>query len=526
MTKAANIAQVSAKGSFHVLWGLVISTIISAVGTIFVARLLGSVLYGLYAIALTAPTLMTIFRDWGIPTAMIRYASQYRAEDRATEVRSILLAGSIFEIALGLGLTVLSLALSDYLAVSVFNRPVIAPLIQIASFSILAGSLISAATAAFTGTDRMEMNSIMLICESLIKTALMIGLVYLGLGTSGAVIGFTASALIAGLIGITLTWSVYKKLPKQAGLKLEIRAYITEMLKYGVPLSLSTIVAGFLAQYYAFILPVYVLDDAIIGNYRIAQNFVVLIGFFATPITTMLFPAFSKLDFQKDKETLKNVFQFSIKYASLLVVPVATLVMSLSDPAVSTIFGTTYGTASLFLALLAIGYLYTALGNLSAGNLLSSQGQTKLVLILAIVTAAIGFPVGSILIPLFGVIGSIIGSLTIGFPSLFIALYWIRKHYNLTVDWNASAKITLSSAITGALTYLVVAQLGFASWMRLIIGVIIFILILIPTMLLTRAITKPDLNNLRIMTAGLGPLNKIIAKIFNLIERIMTALKL
>jgi O-antigen/teichoic acid export membrane protein len=240
----------------------------------------------------------------------------------------------------------------------------------------------------------------------------------------------------------------------------------------------------------------------------------------------MLFPAFSKLDFQKDKEALKNVFQFSIKYASLLVVPVATLVMSLSDPAVSTIFGTTYGTASLFLALLAISYLYAALGNLSAGNLLSSQGETKLVLILALVTAAIGFPAGTVLIPLFGVIGLIIGSLTVGFPSLFIALYWIKKHYNLTVDWNSSAKITLSSAITGGLTYLIVAQLGFASWIRLIIGVMVFVLILIPTMLFTRAITRSDLNNLRIMIAGLGPLGKLIGKIFNVIEKIMTALRL
>ena len=41
------MAKVSAKGSFHLLWGLVISTVISSIATIFVARLLGSDLYGL-----------------------------------------------------------------------------------------------------------------------------------------------------------------------------------------------------------------------------------------------------------------------------------------------------------------------------------------------------------------------------------------------------------------------------------------------------------------------------------------------
>ena len=82
MSKAADMAKISAKGSFHLLWGLVISTIISAVATIFVARLLGSDLYGLYGIVLTAPNLIGVFRDWGINSAMVRYTAQYRSENQ------------------------------------------------------------------------------------------------------------------------------------------------------------------------------------------------------------------------------------------------------------------------------------------------------------------------------------------------------------------------------------------------------------------------------------------------------------
>jgi len=35
-TKAAEMARVSAKGGIHLLWGLVTSTVISAIGTIFI----------------------------------------------------------------------------------------------------------------------------------------------------------------------------------------------------------------------------------------------------------------------------------------------------------------------------------------------------------------------------------------------------------------------------------------------------------------------------------------------------------
>ena len=193
------------------------------------------------------------------------------------------------------------------------------------------------------------------------------------------------------------------------------------MLAYGTPLSLSTIIGGFQSQYYAFLLPIfYVTNNSAIGNYGIASTFVVLITFFATPITTMLFPAFSKLNPQKDKETLQNVFQFSIKYASLLVVPVAALVMCLAEPAVSTLFGKTYSTAPLFLALLAITYVFPAFGSLSTGNFINSQGKTTFFLYLTLITAAIGFPMGYILILHFGVLGLIVTSLVASIPSFVI----------------------------------------------------------------------------------------------------------
>jgi O-antigen/teichoic acid export membrane protein len=526
MSKAADMAKVSAKGSFQLLWGLIISTIISSIATIFIARLLGSDLYGLYGIVLIAPTLIGVFRDWGITSAMIRYTAQYRSEDRASEVRNVLISGIIFEIVLGMSLSAVSFALSGYLAANVFNRPEITSLIQIASISILATGLINAATAAFTGIEKMELNSIMLIFQSVIKTVIMITLVILGFGTSGAVLGYTIAMVIAGLIGIVLVWTQYKNLPKLSKAGLEIKAYIKTMLSYGVPLSLSVIISGFQGQFYAFLLPIfYVTDNTAIGNLGIASTFVVLIAFFATPITTMLFPAFSKLDPQKDKQTLLNVFQFSVKYASLLVLPVSALVMCLAEPAVSTLFGETYSTAPLFLSLLAISYLFTAFGSLSLGNFIISQGKTTFYLYLFLLQAVIGIPMGYILIMQFGVLGQIVTSLVTQIPMIIIMLYWIRKHYELTIDWHSSAKILLTSAIAAALTYVLILELGFSSLILLIIGVIFFTFVYVAVALLTQTINKSDIENLRGMVSGLGTVGKIFNRVLNVIEKLMKILR-
>ncbi len=526
MSKAADMAKVSAKGSFHLLWGLVISTVISSIATIFIARLLGSDLYGLYGIALITPTLIGTFRDWGINSAMVRYAAQFRSEGRASEVRSIFISGIIFEIAVGMFLSVISFMLSGYLATDVFHRPEITSLIQIASITILAGGLINAASAVFVGIEKMELNSLMIICQSIIKTAFMITLVIFGLGTSGAILGYTVAMVIAGFIGVALVWTQYKNLPRLSNVKLEIKAYTKSMLTYGVPLSLSAIISGFQAQYYAFLLPIfYVTDNTAIGNFGIANTFVVLISFVASPITTMLFPAFSKLNPQKDKATLLSVFQFSVKYASLLVVPVSALVMCLAEPAVSTLFGETYSTAPLFLALLASSYLFTVFGNLSLGNFIISQGKTTFYLYLFLLQAAIGFPMGYILIMQFGVLGLIVTSLLTQIPLIIIMLYWIRKRYELTVDWHSSAKILLSSFIAAVLTYVLILELGFSSLIRLIIGVVFFAFVFVAAVLITQTINKYDIENLRGMVNGLGIFGKILNRVLNVIEKLMKTLR-
>jgi stage V sporulation protein B len=523
MSKAADMAKVSVRGGFHVMWGLVASTVISAVGTVIIAILLGPDNYGLYSIALTAPTLIVLFRDWGVNFAMVRYTAQNMADNSAHRVRSIFMTGLIFEIVMGVALSLIGFLLSGFVAVTILHRPVVTSLIQVASVYVLASALVTAASAAFTGIERMHLNSIMIVSQSLIKTALIVALVLAGLGTYGAVTGFAVSSFLAGLIGVLFMFTIYKKLPSSEGSKLELGKNVRTMLRYGLPLSIGGILTGFLLQYYSFLLYIYVLDDAIIGNYAIAQNFVVLITFFATPVTTMMFPAFSKLDYRVDQGTLKNVFQTSVKYASLLVVPVAVMIIALAQPAISTLFGNQYVEAPLYLALLALTYLYPLVGSLSIGSLINGQGQTTFNLVIAVVTAVVGFPIGFILISSYGVLGLIVTGLTAVVPGAVLSLNFIKKRYDVTVHWKSSAKILLSSVVAAALTYVVIIQLSFlVSLLQLIVGVVVFTLAYLATAILTRAFNQEDLNNLREMFRALGLLQRLFNIILNLIERLMT----
>jgi len=76
------MAKLSAKGGYNLFLGVTLSTIISAIGTILVVRPLDPSQYGLYSIALISPALISLFRDWGTNSAMIKFLAQYRSENK------------------------------------------------------------------------------------------------------------------------------------------------------------------------------------------------------------------------------------------------------------------------------------------------------------------------------------------------------------------------------------------------------------------------------------------------------------
>ena len=147
------------------------------------------------------------------------------------------------------------------------------------------------------------------------------------------------------------------------------------------------------------------------------------------------------------------------------------------------------------MALLSITYLFSALGNLSIGNLINSQGDTKYNLKLSIVTVAIGFPLSFILVSQFGIIGLIVATIMVGVPSLLWSIVFIKKRYDVSIDWISSAKIIISSSIAGGLTYLVVSLLPFSSPIQLIIGVVVFVIVFLLAAIITRTINRNDLAN-------------------------------
>ena len=521
MDKALKMGKVSAAGSFQLFVGVATSSVIMAVGTIVLARLLSPAEYGLYSIVLIPSLMINLFRDWGVNSAMTKYVAHSRTAEKEEDIHDIISAGLIFEISTGLALSLLSVFLAGFIASTIFHRPEIAPLISIVSITIFSGSLLTAAQSSFVGFERMEFQSLTLIFQAVIKSVLAPLLVLLGFGALGAVLGYTLSFLVAGIIGSAILYLLlFRNLKRGKINRLKTSKTLKNMLHYGVPLSISSITVGFLVQFYGFMMAFYC-SDVMIGNFHAATNFAVLLTFFTVPISTVLFPAFAKLDPQNEPQLLKTVFTSSVKYTAMFLVPATAAVIVLSRPMVSTLFGEQYVYAPFFLTLYVISNLLSGLGNISRGIFLTGLGETKTLMKLSLLTLLIGLPLAFLLIPNLGIVGVILGTLFAGIPSMFLGLLWIWKHYKVTVDWGSSVRIFVASTVAAATTYLSLNFLNTVEWLRLITGGVVFLTVYITVAPSIGAIVQDDISNLKVMLSGLGFISTIANLPLGVAEKIV-----
>ena len=371
-----------------------------------------------------------------------------------------------------------------------------------------------------------------LILNASIRCFLAPLLVFLGYGIMGAIQGQIVAQISAGIIGIIIFYvRFFRNLKKEAGSKLSLAGTMKTLLRYGLPLAVSAITAGFLPQFFNTLLTqsVEFVNGAnyttALGNFQAAVNFTVIITFFTVPIGTVLFPAFSKIKGKEENHILKVVFQSSVKDGALLTIPVTLMIMVLSEPIVFAVVGTEYTQAPFFLTLYSTIFLYAVLGNLSLGNFLNGQGKTEITMKLALLNLGVGLLLGWTLIPQFGVVGLIVSNSIAGFPSLLLGLWWIRKHFGATIDWMSSTKIFLASCIAAGATYLVLSQLNSSYGIELIAGGISFSLVYLVAAPLIRAVDKKDVHSLREMLSGLGPFSPIFNIPLSIIEKLSDVFK-
>jgi O-antigen/teichoic acid export membrane protein len=517
------IAQKAARGGFFLFIGNASSTVVLAVGAIIVARLLGPFSYGIYTLTLIIPTLFVSLSDAGMNLALVRLPAKLRSEDDHARASRLIRLGFLLKLAFSTAAFLICYAGSAMIATIIFNRPELTPFIQLASLMIIFQAIYDATNNSFIGQDLMQYSAATQIMQAVLKGTLGPVLVFIGLGITGAISGFVLALAAAGATGAAILFTRHTRSSNQTidSVSTELRA----LLAYGLPLYVATSLSIFLIQYQSIVLAHFA-SNVEIGNFGAAWNFTQLMMILVYPVTTAMFPMFSKMDPSNQRGDLARGFVLAVKYASLLMTPASIAVMVFSRDLIYLTYGSGYTVAPRYLLLLSTLYLLTLISYSVLGSFLNGLADTRTVVKMSALAVAVYLPLGPALAWLWGPYGLLVTYILSNATSTIYGIRHTSMKYHARPDLGAGARILLA-ALGAAVPTLGLIQLDGAGVgvVNLVVGGLLYLVVYLTLSPILGAVEKQDILNLRTLLGGTRIVAVLVNPVFDYESKLLSVVK-
>ena len=500
---ALEIAKRSVRGSLILFASNMTATVMNAVTVIVVARLLGPTSYGIYSLAFVVPSIIQLFVGFGALPAVVRYAAYYTSIGRQEEAKRFTINIIIFLFMTGTILTVITLLLSANLSTFVLHRPDLGSYVQLASVTVLGTTVIQAATASAIGWNWMALSGSTSVAQALIRLAISPLLVIIGFGIAGAMVGYLASFLLAGTLGVAI---LYLRRLRGFGSVRNFVADVKEMNVYGIPVYAGTVIAG-LGAFFVLVLLAQIATNTVYGYYQAAFNFTSPITILASAMISALFPAFASID--GVKADVNMAFRHAYRFVAFLLTPLIICLIAGAGPLVRILYGSAYTSSVPYLQLLAFAYLPIAFGYSVHPAFFNGFGRTRLTFVLYVTATATLVLAAPLLSETFGlgVDGLIYATFTSYFVAWAVGTYLAYRFLHAALDIQSTVKILLVSLVSYAAVRILPAMAS--SILTLAADIVVFFGVYITLTPLVRAITGSDLDLLKLTLSGPAFVGKI-----------------
>jgi len=441
-----NVREQIARGTSWSFLAQVISFGFGFIISVLLARWLGPESYGLIPLTMTIITVFGIFADFGVGPSSSKYISEYRARDIGV-VKSIVKDGFILKLIFGSVVSTICFFSAGLIA-EFMHVPRLLSLLQISSIMLFFMSFLRFFDSLFQGFQRLEFTTLTSFFQNITKLVFSLGLVYLGYGVVGAIAGFTIASVITALLASVIVFlGLYNRLPAPSSNKYMGR----NILKYSMPLAVTSI-SYFIYMQSDILMLGYFTTSLEVGFYSIAQQIINTALLPCTALLTAITPMIAYLYGKNDKEsreTSGKLFDYSIKYGLLLMIPMVFGIVALAEPAVSIIFGERYIRAALLLSLLSVYLIPRAIGVVGSSYLVGA-GRAGIIAKLTAITAVSNFILNLFLIPQYQAIGAVASTLMTHSAYIGISVFMAKKIYKIQFSrglWMSIVKFIFASVI-------------------------------------------------------------------------------
>jgi O-antigen/teichoic acid export membrane protein len=292
---------------------------------------------------------------------------------------------------------------------------------------------------------------------------------------------------------------ILRKYAKNSSDDLGFTSSVKTLMNYGIPLYVSGILVGFVNPYQNFVLAFFA-ATVDIGNWKAARNFVALMSVVSIPITSALFTAFSKLDSTMSEDETVTFFKFANKYTTLLIVPIASLLIAFSNEIVQVIYGVTYQTAAAFLAMHCLLFFLVGLGYLNLNSLFNGLGETRITLKTSLISALIIFTLSPLLAHVYGVPGVITALILAYAASTCYGMYIAKRNFQIRFDTPSLIKIYTIGVAATAPSLLLLQISPLPTLVNVVVGGLLYIFIYTTSVSLAKIVSVSELETATAIT--------------------------
>lgn len=452
------------------------------ISTFIIARFMGPTALGVIAYNLSLVSVLSIFSDLGFGQAHVKRISE--GGDIEKKTGTYLFIRIILTIFFTLS-TILFLFLSK-------GKDINIPIFILIFLSVIINQFSQFATATFQGLQKTILNNLPILFGRLAKTVLTLIVVLFSLGTLGLAITYALESLVVLIISIILFRKVVKKIVIN-------KDYLKSYTGFALPLAGITISSYLIGNADKLLIKNF-WDVKEVGLYFGVQSLMSFPQSVSNALMTIFFPRASELLKKNDINLLNLHLKDAIKYLSIIIFPICSLLILYSKEIPLIIFGSYYPQAS---GIMIVGSLTALTITLIRpySNILYALEKGKTMFVSSVVCLIVLIISDLLLIPesLFGIslpalkgVGAAIGIFNMWFVNGIFVAFLVKKHLNIvhlkSVSTVGIASISALGIILLIKNYFPLGILG------MILGTISFLVLYIILLLIFKIIKIKDLK--------------------------------
>jgi O-antigen/teichoic acid export membrane protein len=281
--------------------------------------------------------------------------------------------------------------------------------------------------------------------NNVLRLAAAYGLVVLGFGVDGAILGYIAAVAISTAVQVVL-------IRQYISLTGKAQESVANMFTYGLYFGLGNL-AALISLWTDSVMIGLFMGPAAVGIYRIAVSISTAVAGLVAGMNKVLFPFLASAE-GRGEESIGDL-NTAIKYGSFIAFPTMIGLALSSDAVVKIFFGQQYAESAIPLLLLSYICFDMMLTSLIS-SYLGAKKRTKIIGFSAAASAVANVLLNLILIPLFGIVGSAVASISTRLANAVIMVEWSNRNMKAKYDLRSMVIPFAGSLLMGAFLFLVV----------------------------------------------------------------------